>query len=178
MLFQTPAPGRRFRRFSKYFQHARQPPTCPDVSIVIIIVNTDLHNSSRPPTDIFRWFLEPKIKFEKFAPTSPSSFHSFRIAYKMAPKWCTNYVKNSTFFNFSLNRCKLCQTMFRIENYILWSFSNRSVKLCPILEPIHFWPFFIDKIPSTAKPKRIWLISDSSEKVKKNRFFQIFFRWV
>jgi len=44
------------------------------------------------------------------------------------------------------------------------------------LEPIHFWPFFTDKTPSTAKPKQIWLQIDSEEKMKKIRFLKIFMR--
>ena len=67
-------------------------------------------------------------------------------------------------FKSSISWEELCLMMFGIVKYILWSFQNRSVDLCPILKPIHFWPLFADKIPSTAKPKQIWLEIDSDEK--------------
>ena len=55
-------------------------------------------------------------------------------------------------------------------------FQNRGVSSYPILEPIHFWQLFADKIHSTAKTKQIWLEIDSGKNMKKIRFLKIFMR--
>ena len=85
-------------------------------------------------------------------------------------------MKNSKFFKSS----------FTLGNSMPNDVSNRKVhtlkllkpqcQLMPHLETDSFLAIFIDQIPSTAKPKKIWLEIDSDEKMKKIRFLKIFIK--